>query len=230
MQHETCPTPGPVMMSLSKEQEKGRIWRPPCKRWSCPVCGQKNASDWGYVAMYGTQKYIDQDVRMAFVTVTSHERLDAQRAIEVWPVAWKKLYSRIKRKFGAGEYIMVTEKTKRGVLHVHAVVTWEIDKRWLKDNARACGLGYQAAVLPIEWAAGAAAYVAKYLTKNNVMWPKGWRRVRLSHGWPKPDEPESMVGYEHWPIVGEISERRMRNLVYDYGTAGYEITVADNVV
>lgn len=230
MPNDVCPTPGPVMMSLSKEQKRGKLWRPPCKRWSCPVCGPQNAADWGYVAMYGTQKQLDLGVRLAFITITSHERLDATAAIEVWPFAWKKLYSRISRKYGKGEYMMVTEKTKRGKLHVHSVVTWGIDMRWLKDNARSCGLGFQADVQPIEYAAGAAAYVAKYLVKNNYAWPKGWRRVRLSRGWPKPDEMQSMPGWEHFPLQGAITAERIAHVVSDYGSAGIEIKVADNVL
>lgn len=223
MPTETCPTPGPVMLSLNKEQKRGRLWRPPCKRWSCPICGPQNAAGWGYVAMYGAQKLIDQNVRIAFVTITSHERLSADLAIQVWPNAWKKLYSRIKRQYGAGDYMMVTEKTKRGKLHVHAVVTWPVALSWLKDNARECGLGFQADVQPIEYAAGAAAYVAKYLTKSNYAWPTGWRRVRLSRGWPKPDEAEPMQGWSHHPVNGKLDALRIVQFMRDYESAGFEM-------
>ena len=120
-----------------------------------------------------------------FVTVTSHEALSVERAFEVWPDAWKKLRQRMVRQYGKPEYFMVSEKHKTGKLHMHALVSRGVEKAWLKTSARECGLGYMADVKPVDQSIGAAFYVSKYLAKFGEVWPTGWRRVRLSNGWPR---------------------------------------------
>lgn len=230
MTDKTCPTPGPFLLGICKEQLKGRLFRPPCKRWSCPVCGLTNAAEWGFVAFYGAHKLMQDEIALSFITVTSHEKLDAQASMDVWPTAWKKLHTRLTRQYGKGQYFMVKEQHKTGRLHVHAVVTWKCSQKWLKDNARACGLGYQARVVMVDHAPGVASYVTKYLSKFGYEWPKGWRRVNLSRGWPKM--PEGDTGPEGWRhvTINNLARRDVLNLVADHASAGITIDVQDGLL
>lgn len=54
-----------------------------------------------------------------------------------------------------------------------------------------CGLGRQYDLSRVESVEAGSRYVSKYLFKETIFsdkWPKGWRRVRYSQGWPKlPD-------------------------------------------
>lgn len=226
---EMCPTPGPVMMGVHAETKKGRVWRPACRRWSCPVCQVTRAQEWGFVALVGAVELQERGCALVFVTVTSHEKLNAEQSLYVWPKAWKKLRQRISRKYGEGEYFMVTERHKSGRLHVHAVTTWDIDYRWLKDNARECGLGHQVAAEDIGDAGIVVSYVAKYLAKFGDQWPARWRRVRMSRKWPKLEEPKTSEGWRDW-MLGNPSKSEVLNHVHDYGTAGYEVNVSDGLL
>lgn len=226
---EQCPTPGPVMMGVNETSKKGRVWRPSCKRWSCPVCQLERAREWGFVALVGAVELQGDGCRLVFITVTSHEKLNAEQSLHVWPDAWKKLRMRIARAHGKGDYFMVTERHESGRLHVHAVVTWDIEKRWLKDNARACGLGYQVDAEPIGDAGTIVSYIAKYLTKFADQWPKGWRRVRMSQSWPKLAKMDAAEGWRDF-MLGNPTKSEVLDAVADYASAGYEVNVSSDVL
>lgn len=218
-----CPTPGPVMVGIQKDEKKGKLWRVNCSRWSCEFCAAENAKEWAFVAFYGASELTDEFGALAFITMTSHEKLSVPGTLAVWPDAWKKLHSRLSYRHGKGEYFMVPERHKSMKLHMHAICTWGVDEHWLKDNARACGLGYIAHVRPVDHPVAAMAYASKYLTKFGHAWPKGWRRVRLSRGWPKPTEPGQPEGWQYW--VTKQDPELLVNMVADYATAGYTFDV-----
>ncbi|GAF83117.1 unnamed protein product, partial [marine sediment metagenome] len=76
----------------------------------------------------------------------------------------------------------------------HILGTWHLGKRWWKDNARGCGLGYMADATPVENSERAAVYMVKYLGKQwaGDRMPKGRRHVWVSQNWPKsPALPEN---------------------------------------
>jgi len=226
--HEHCPTPGPLMIKKNNSSMEAALFRPACKRWSCPHCGPVNASEWGYIAWSGTQQLKNEGLTVVFATLTSHEKLGPERTFEVWPDAWKKLRQRIVREYGKPEYFMVPEKHKTGRLHMHALISTNIDKKWLKTASRACGLGYMADVRIVEEAIGAAFYTAKYLTKFGVAWPDGWRRVRLSRDWPRVDkiEVDPEPGVECKLLSTDVSESVIQAHVTGYGSLGYAVTVS----
>ncbi len=123
--------------------------------------------------------------------------------------------ARSKRRNEEWIYVQVTERQKRGHPHSHILTTFNpgdiiqaSKKRWQKDRngnrvystaatlasdwiARevvSCGLGDQYDISFVETVEGASRYVAKYLFKDtmfNTTWPKGWKRVRYSHSFPK---------------------------------------------
>jgi hypothetical protein len=214
------------MLKLDKNKFEGALFRPPCKRWNCPYCQQQNAAHWAFVAWAGTESWISQGLDVVFVTVTSHEKLSVERAFEVWPDQWRKLKGRITYKYGKPEYYMVSERHQSGKLHMHAIVTRAIDQTWLKTAARRSGLGFMAHVRPVDQAIGASFYASKYLTKFGAQWPTGWRRVRLSQGWPRYDidKPEE-DGVTYKLLSMDPTEHDIENAVVNYGTIGYHIHV-----
>jgi len=225
--HSHCPTPGPLMIIKNNSTKQATLFRPPCKRWSCPYCGPINAAEWGYIAWSGTKQMQGEGVTMVFMTLTCHEKLTPMQTFEIWPSAWKKLRQRIVRKYGKPEYFMVSERHKSGKLHMHAIMSRNINKTWLKKNSRECGLGYMADVRVVEEAIGAAFYTAKYLTKFDVVWPNGWRRVRLSKNWPRPgeikveNENEDVRMLHPAPTKTEIEAQRV-----GYESIGYRVEVS----
>lgn len=138
-----------------------------------------------------------------FLTLTSRHYATPVKSLHYFKQNWPKFVRRAKyhaEKHDGVEwaYLLIPERTKAEVLHVHALVTGELDKRWYKDNAYASGFGYQAHVEVLEAVEYSVSYVAKYLGKDVVHdhWPKGFRRVRTSRNWPKPDKL-TVPGWEY---------------------------------
>jgi len=73
------------------------------------------------------------------------------------------------------------------------ITTATLPEKWYKDNAAQTGLGYQAKAVPIVHATECGAYVGKYLAKalSNMRYPKYFRRVNKSQGWPRPPDVAS---------------------------------------
>ena len=219
---EGCSTPGrPIMKVYNPDLGQVIYFRPLCKSWACPYCARRRATGWRIRAEYGC-RVLTTDNQVEFVTVTSHERLSPAASLAVLPKAWVKLHKRVNRAAGAAEYFAVPEQHEDGRWHLHLIVAAPslLKKRWWKDNARQCGLGYQSDVQEVKSAGGVGGYVTKYLTKmlqvSNL--PKGFKRVRLSHGWPqdrKPELPENWyleVLKNDTPLNHEIETARIRGL------------------
>lgn len=126
---------------------------------------------------------------LSFVTLTSHASVRALAGgIRVWRSAWPKLSARWRRATERLQYVYTSEGGKSGHFHVHLITTATLPSRWYKDNAASTGLGYQAKAVPIASATECGGYLGKYLGKALAVngWPKNWRRVNSSRGWPKP--------------------------------------------
>jgi len=81
---------------------------------------------------------------------------------------------------------------KRITLHFHVITLhWSLGR--LKDLAAHSGFGNQADETTISGKQG-AYYVTKYTSKQGDQMPKGYRRVRLSHGWPALPELPAEIG------------------------------------
>lgn len=175
----------PMLRAVNSTLGQAVYFRPLCKSWNCPYCAPRRAWMWRKRAEYGSD-VLTTVGGLDFVTVTSHEKLSAAASLAVLPKAWHKLYFRLRRRAETVEYFAVPEQHKSGRWHLHVIVTARLKKKWWKDNARACGLGYQSDVQEVADSGGVGNYVTKYLTKTlqNSNLPKGFRRVRLSHGWP----------------------------------------------
>jgi len=217
----------PLLKAVNHASKQTVLFRPACKMWNCPHCGAKNAQKAVLTGLKGFKVFSDAGLKIDFVTVTSHEKLDAAASLAVLPLAWNKLNRRIKRAAQvAPEYFAIPEQHADGRWHLHALTTARLPKKWWKDNARACGLGYQSDVKEVTAAGGVAAYIAKYqgkmLQSTNI--PKGFRRVRASKGWPDlPPLPQS----ENWAFFSVPRDVPMSHEVESYQAMGYAVILAD---
>lgn len=128
-------------------------------------------------------------------TLTAHEKWRGRDAsVKNLRQGWKKLYNRIRRAFGTNHYVKVWEMHEDGSFHLHGMVDAQISKRWLKRNARQCGIGYQVEIHLVDNAGKVAGYIAKYFMKSEFEqdkgepFPKHLRRIEVSRSWVKlPD-------------------------------------------
>lgn len=225
---KTCEAPRrPWLVGVNYAEGRVVMFQPRCKSWDCPACAEINKSLWAVRAYHGAEVLAEGENPNNFLTITSHEKLSAAASLAVWPDAWKKLRMRARYAAPHFQYLMVPEQHKDGRLHVHAVETANLGKRWWKDNARECGLGYMADESETRTPGGAARYVVKYLTKSLEFqaWPRGWRRVRTSQGWPKLPE---MPVVEGWIWVTLKKDQNLSWTVRQLGLQGYEIAQLDH--
>lgn len=193
-----------LLIAWDFDTKRGLITRADCDSWNCPECALRMKSRWSLRADMGVRLLLDAGATVDFVTITSHEKLKDFAATErVWRSAWAKLYAALKRKNPDVQYMIIPERHKDGRMHVHALWSAGVTQKWLKDNARKRGLGYQAKVVHIVEAQRAAAYVVKYIGKDlgeNV--PPHFRRVRVSRGWADIPEPVTALDGLTWEYVG----------------------------
>lgn len=182
----------PYLLGINDVAVKAVIFRPRCKMWSCPVCGRANAWLWAYRANHGAHSMYDAGKPLAFLTITSSNKITGEQSWWVAPKAWMKLQARMRREYGQYEYFLVPEVQERGAVHFHGIFTVPIGKRWLKDNASECGFGYMDDAKEVWSEGGVTGYVVKYLAKSLdiTTMPPRTRRVRTSRHWPKLPERE----------------------------------------
>jgi hypothetical protein len=199
-----CETPNrPYLVGENREQRRAVLFRPACGLWSCPVCAQANKARWTVRAYNGSKELIAAGREVDFLTLTSHEKLSPESTRRVFAHAWDQLNKRIRREVPGFAYLLVPEQHKDGRLHAHLIETSHLSKRWYKDNARECGLGYEVDIDGIRSPEGAAWYVAKYVGKGleSTAWPRGFRRVRTSRNWPPMPILPPLIGWT-WRALG----------------------------
>jgi len=175
-----------------------------CESWKCEECREWMASRWAQRAEMGARAILSAGGTLDFVTITSHEKLADFAATEhVWRHAWAMLYNALKRQNPQLQYMVVPEKHKDGRMHVHALWNAGVSQRWLKNNARKRGLGYEAKVVHINSSGYAHKYVVKYVGKDlGADVPSRFRRVRVSQGWADIPKPENALALLRWEHVG----------------------------
>ena len=211
-----------LLIAFDKNTHRALVTRANCDSWNCPECKQRMSDRWGMRAIIGARQIIASGDPLDFVTITGHEKLKTFEATEaVWRSAWSKLYAAVKRKQPSLMYFIVPEKHKDGRMHVHALWNAGVSQRWLKDNARRRGLGYQAKIIHLTEGGKAARYVCKYIGKglgDDV--PAHFRRVRVSQNWADIPEPENAMSALSWEYVNsngalEVIYRECKAKGYD---------------
>jgi len=195
-QSTMCKNAG-LLIGWDDVSRRALVTRADCDQWSCEECAKRMRERWVLRAEIGVRGYIGAGLHVDFITITSHEKLpDFASTERVWRQAWPVLYAALKRRATKFEFFIVPEKHKDGRMHVHALWTADVTQKWLKDNARRRGLGYQANRKPVTDPRAAVRYVGKYIGKSlGSDVPKRFRRIRVSHGWPDIPVPVT-------PLVG----------------------------
>jgi hypothetical protein len=223
--NQTCQKANrPALIAFNSARKVAILFHPTCKCWNCEACGQVNKRRWIARAVHGCSTLHTAGRETNFVTLTSHEKLNAAGSFAVWPKAWKKLHARWRREVGSHQpYFAVPERHENGRLHMHLICCGDLKKRWWKDNARACGMGYQSDVQEIA-DLGIAGYVGKYLGKTlEEGWPTGTRRVRTSRDWP--DLPE-LTDTEGWTFRKVPQKRELAAIDRNLYRMGYDVVYA----
>lgn len=227
--HAICKNPcvrPPQNWLLGKDPETKvcLLMQPSCKTWACPTCAARNARRWIARIINGVNH---MDGVWWMFTLTAHEKMRGQTAsIKNLREGWKKLYNRARRKYETASYCKVWEMHADDTFHLHGLVDRDWTKRWLKDNARQCGMGYQVDVHEVDNAGQVAGYIAKYMLKSESVqnagnpFPKNLRRIEVSRDWlelPKMAEFERFT----WDVYQTVDGAK-RNAAW-LGRDGWRI-------
>lgn len=216
-----CPNYNVVLIKSKPGQKT--IARARCKSWKCEYCSEINKFQWQSILRYALNT---TDGTWQFVTFTAHEnwRGDAsyknirKNGDKLWK-RWRRLAK--KHTTEKMHYVRVLEPHEDDSLHVHAFVFAPMGMypqkvkrnhkghsraesngtRWLKDNARACGLGYQGDVKELADKRKATNYIVKYMSKSvfSDAIPAGARRIQTSQKFPKPEHLKRGTS-EEWSV------------------------------
>jgi hypothetical protein len=180
------------------------VARAHCDSWACDDCRQRMAERWSLRAAIGASEILRRGELLDFVTITSHEKLRDFAATEaVWRKAWEPLYHALKRQKVDFQYMIVPERHKDGRMHVHALWNAGVSQKWLKDNARKRGLGYQCKVINVTHQGYAQKYIVKYVGKSlGDFSASHFRRVRVSHTWADVPTPNTALNGLRWEYIG----------------------------
>lgn len=217
----------PFLTGVSKNEKVSILTKPSCKLWSCEICSFRNANKWIARIINGVNKL---DGEWSFLTVTSHEKWRGIKSLPNVRQGWKKLINRLsyeaKKEDYPFYYARIWEQHKDGTFHLHVLLNLFISKRWAKNNARECGMGYEADWHEVDNAGKVAGYMAKYTLKNaglsrsGIAWPSGLRRIETSRNWPKLPKISGVDEY-YW-IVNQTREGQL-NWANDLRADGYKI-------
>lgn len=215
---QLCPNPKVPYLTGFK-QDTMYLMRGSCGLWTCTVCGARNGRKWLARLLEHMNKV--KSYGWYFLTITAHEKMRGRDAsVKNIRRGWKRLYNRMRRKYGINDYVRVWEYHKDGSFHLHVLINRKIGKKWLKNNARECGMGYMVDSSRSKNPGQVAGYCAKYLLKsfeNAEHYPKGMRRIECSRSWTKLEELESDI--ERWVVHQDrdkqnIYARNFRNDKY----------------
>lgn len=224
---DRCPNPHvPLLQAVNHYTKTTLYFRPRCKLWSCPQCAETNKSLWTWRAEHGARTLYNEQQALSFITVTSHEALSPDGTLAVLPSAWNKLRCRMNRAAPGTQYFLVPEPHKDGRLHLHAIVSCDLPKRWWKDNARSCGFGYQNDVQEVVSIGGVVGYVSKYMSKmlQFTNFGKGFRRVRKTQKWPALPQ---LAQNDDWKIKPLPADMALNDDMRFQGAWGYSATLVD---
>jgi len=208
----------PSMTGTNKMAKTAMLIRPNCKVWNCKSCAARNARYWIAKIINGVNK-MDTENSWHMFTLTAHEKWRGRdKSVKNLRQGWKKLYNRIRRQFGVNYYVKVWEMHADGTFHLHGLIDAVIPTKWLKTNARQCGMGYQVEIHAVDNAGQVAGYICKYFLKSqgeiteDNQFPRNLRRIEVSRNWMSLPEPEGFMVFD-W-IINQTREGQLRNAAH----------------
>jgi len=190
-QQERCPNAKRAFNS------KGEVIQLACDQWNCDHCSKVLAWRYAQRVRYGIALWPDH--RSWFWTLTLPAWVpDAATGYKVLPARWQSLRQTLRRSIDDFQYAAFVEAHPHRNLipHFHIITLHKAPER-LKDLAVHAGFGYQAKEVEINGKM-AVNYVCKYASKGQSTFPRNFRRVRISHQWPKLPTP--LYEYAVYPI------------------------------
>lgn len=223
---EKCQTPGrPYLLGTKPDGKTAILIQPNCGLWSCPYCARLRQHEWFLHALKGVTALMEKGYVVDMITLTSRggRGRTRERSLQAFVTGWPKLAKRVKYAQKTLTYMAVPEQHKNGVVHWHVLANNTLARRWWKDSAYCCGLGYQVELSRINDAGIGAHYAAKYVGKaaGTTRWPKGFRRVRASQDWPKVEMPK--VETADWQVFSDYGKAMFE--VYMLRDSGVEVEI-----
>lgn len=224
-----CPNQSvPYLIGDSDEQQKRTIVKARCKQWDCPYCAAINREIHYNRVVSGLMALSKRGYKFTFTTITCHEKWRGQEdSVRNWRANKDKLLARYRRYIKKDypykpEYVYIPEIHADGTIHIHGLFSGEIQTRWWKDNARACGLGYMAQSEGITSILQAVNYCTKYITKQMgvASVSKNFRRINYSRGFPAKGKPESHMEWRMLKKTETIQDAILEGIL----AKGYETT------
>lgn len=233
-----CPNGAPYIFYIDANQ-RAHVVQGCCNAWICPRCGHLRACQEYGRMVAGAKEIDSQGHPLYFLTLTCRGKEMGLDEAEAGYMQWTNRFLTNARKCAKRDgwewyYAQVTERQQRGHPHSHLMVSFcpkdgigysvgaelpngaisrheGIYSQWLVDACVSAGLGPMADLSAVKSVVGVAVYAAKYFFKDamSTEWPKGWRRVRYSHSWPKlPKHPSPLA----FPLVKIQDWQRMQDL------------------
>lgn len=172
---------------------QGRAILMVCGQWSCPKCSKVNARIWAWRVKLHIKAHPST---WYFITLTLPGTIeDVAYGYKILPRLWDVLRKKLAKQARRWQYVAFVEgqPKRRGMPHFHIISDQKAPYR-IKDFAVSCGFGFMAHQTVID-GPRAASYCSKYASKTDARMPKGFRRVRASHGWTKLPEREKKETY-----------------------------------
>lgn len=202
-----------------------------CNHWDCPRCRWTLAAYHKHRMIEGAKILMETGPLYFWTTTCIGKELDLETADDDYYLWTNRLLAtcraRCKKQGGRWEYVQVTERQSRGAAHSHFIHTFlpdDAEPRTIKKRNKAgepveqavlwsdwfirknisAGLGRQTVVTEVDNEVGVAAYISGYLEKqlSADVWPKHWKRIRYSRGWPDnaeyPDWARAMNSRADW--------------------------------
>lgn len=219
-----CRNSKKLVYGRHKLEKKLLICDVDCGTWSCEDCAEKMRKMHQLRIIEATGVTLQGD--WCFMTITSHEKMRGYESTRKnLQEGMRKLFERLRRKNGTRHYVLIHEYHKDGIsLHIHMLYNFIVDERWLKDNSRECGMGYQAKSILLKDPKASGKYVTKYLSKSIAqgnLFPKRFKRVRYSVGFPRFVFAEKESDYV-WSVIQKEHEA-LKILIQWHKKLGYQV-------
>lgn len=160
-----------------------------CRSWQCPRCSVVKRAQWADLVVRGKP---DRFITLTCDPALFHSPADALQQMRK---AWSRLVQKIRKQYGAFEFVRVWELHKSGYPHIHAAVRSKyIPQDWLSQTWQALGVGKVVDIRKVHNPKYSARYVAKYLGKtvgDMARMLQGTRIITKSRNWAPPEPEDS---------------------------------------
>lgn len=201
--------------SFAFSETSGRAYGIACKSWSCPACSRLRRQVVAFMVERGIERRLRLGEKVRFLTLTEDPEAPFTDAKEL-QASWNRFKAAINRKGRRiGEYVAVTEMTKRGRPHVHCLFEGEfIAQAELVRRAEAAGFGRIVDIREVKdggSAENSASYVSKELAgyvSKGAGWAKQQKRrpVRVSRGWYPGGQEQAKAD-----LLAELEDREEKD-------------------